>query len=47
MKGEVERSELHYIIRDHDMEKFEEKKAGHGPLPRTLSTASTARERWS
>ena len=27
MKGEVERSELHYIIRDHDMEKFEEKKA--------------------
>ena len=27
MKGEVERSELSYIIRDHDMEKFEEKKA--------------------
>lgn len=27
MKGEVERSELHYIIRDHDMEKFEKKKA--------------------
>ena len=27
MKGEVERSELHYIIRDHDMEKFVEKKA--------------------
>ena len=27
MKGEVECSELHYIIRDHDMEKFEEKKA--------------------
>ena len=27
MKGEGERSELHYIIRDHDMEKFEEKKA--------------------
>ena len=27
MKGEVERSELHYIIRDHDMAKFEEKKA--------------------
>ena len=26
MKGEVEQSELHYIIRDHDMEKFEEKK---------------------
>ena len=46
MKGEVERSELHYIIRDHDMEKFEEKKAVM-TLPRTLSTASTARERWS
>ncbi|MGM9549361.1 MAG: peptidase T [Faecousia sp.] len=27
MEGEVERSELHYIIRDHDMAKFEEKKA--------------------
>ena len=27
MKGEVERSELHYIIRDHDMDKFVEKKA--------------------
>ena len=27
MKGEVERSELRYIIRDHDMTKFEEKKA--------------------
>ena len=27
MKGEVEESELHYIIRDHDMEKFQEKKA--------------------
>ena len=27
MKGEVERSELHYIIRDHDMEKFTRKKA--------------------
>ena len=27
MKGEVEQSELHYIIRDHDMGKFEEKKA--------------------
>ena len=27
MKGEVEESELHYIIRDHDMAKFEEKKA--------------------
>ena len=26
MKGEVEQSQLHYIIRDHDMEKFEEKK---------------------
>ena len=26
MKGEVERSELRYIIRDHDMTKFEEKK---------------------
>ena len=26
MKGEVEESELHYIIRDHDMAKFEEKK---------------------
>ena len=26
MKGEVEESQLHYIIRDHDMEKFEEKK---------------------
>lgn len=26
MNGEVERSELHYIIRDHDMAKFEEKK---------------------
>ena len=27
MQGEVERSQLRYIIRDHDMEKFEEKKA--------------------
>ena len=27
MKGEVEHSELFYIIRDHDMGKFEEKKA--------------------
>ncbi len=27
MEGTVERSELHYIIRDHDMKKFEEKKA--------------------
>ena len=27
MKGEVERSELYFIIRDHDMAKFEEKKA--------------------
>ena len=26
IRGEVERTELHYIIRDHDMEKFEEKK---------------------
>ena len=26
MQGEVERSELHYIIRDHDLNKFEEKK---------------------
>jgi len=26
MKGEVELSELYFIIRDHDMEKFEEKK---------------------
>ena len=26
MKGEVEQSSLYYIIRDHDMEKFEEKK---------------------
>ena len=27
MRGEVEESELHYIIRDHDMVKFEKKKA--------------------
>ena len=27
MKGEVEESELHYIIRDHDMERFLQKKA--------------------
>ena len=27
MKGEVEQSELYFIIRDHDMAKFEEKKA--------------------
>ena len=27
MKGEVEKSELYFIVRDHDMEKFEEKKA--------------------
>ena len=27
MQGEVEQSQLRYIIRDHDMEKFEEKKA--------------------
>ena len=27
MEGEVERSQLHYIIRDHDMDKFQEKKA--------------------
>ena len=27
MEGEVERSTLRYIIRDHDMQKFEEKKA--------------------
>ncbi len=27
MKGEVEKSQLYYIIRDHDREKFEEKKA--------------------
>ena len=27
MKGEVEFSELYFIIRDHDMEKFQEKKA--------------------
>ena len=27
MKGEVENSELRYIIRDHDLHKFEEKKA--------------------
>ncbi len=27
MRGEVEESQLHFIIRDHDMEKFQEKKA--------------------
>ena len=27
MKGEVELSELYFIVRDHDMDKFEEKKA--------------------
>ncbi len=27
MEGTVEQSQLHYIIRDHDMEKFEQKKA--------------------
>ena len=27
MHGEVEQSQLHYIIRDHDMEKFQQKKA--------------------
>ena len=27
MKGEVEQSELYFIIRDHDMEKFQKKKA--------------------
>ena len=27
MKGDVEEAELHYIIRDHDMEKFRQKKA--------------------
>jgi tripeptide aminopeptidase len=27
MEGEVEKSTLRYIIRDHDMEKFEQKKA--------------------
>ena len=27
MQGEVEESQLHYIIRDHDMAKFQEKKA--------------------
>ena len=27
MNGEVEESSLHYIIRDHDMEKFQQKKA--------------------
>ena len=27
MEGEVEQSSLHYIIRDHDMEKFQQKKA--------------------
>ena len=27
MQGEVEQSQLHYIIRDHDMEKFLQKKA--------------------
>ena len=27
MKGEVELSELYFIVRDHDMEKFQEKKA--------------------
>ena len=27
MQGEVEQSQLHYIIRDHDMEKFQQKKA--------------------
>ena len=27
MQGEVEESQLHYIIRDHDMEKFQQKKA--------------------
>jgi tripeptide aminopeptidase len=27
MEGEVEKSTLRYIIRDHDMEKFQEKKA--------------------
>lgn len=27
MKGDVERAELHYIIRDHDMAKFEARKA--------------------
>lgn len=26
MKGQVEQSELHYIIRDHDLEKFQQKK---------------------
>ena len=26
MQGEVEQSQLHYIIRDHDMEKFQQKK---------------------
>ena len=30
MKGEVELSELYFIVRDHDMEKFEEKKAVMG-----------------
>ena len=27
IRGEVEETQLHYIIRDHDMEKFQEKKA--------------------
>ena len=27
MQGEVEQTQLHYIIRDHDMEKFQQKKA--------------------
>ena len=27
IQGEVERTELHYIIRDHDLEKFQQKKA--------------------
>ena len=30
MKGEVELSELYFIVRDHDMDKFEEKKAMMG-----------------
>ena len=38
MHGEVEKSTLEYIIRDHDREKFEHKKAIFGEIARLLNT---------
>lgn len=46
IQGHEEQASLHYIIRDHDMEKFEAKKRA-SKRSRTISTTNTVRGRLS